>query len=53
MATTTKGFNERKKQLRSLYKKYKVGLVREEDLTDDERFLLKKYYNIQEAGEFD
>lgn len=49
----TKGFNDRKKQLRSLYKKYKVGLVSEEELTDDERFLLMKYYNLKEGGGID
>ena len=50
-AATSKEFNERKKQLRSLYKKYKVGLVSEEELTDDQRFLLAKYYGVKEGDD--
>jgi len=42
-----KSFDQRKKELRSLYKKYKVGLVRQEDLSDDELFLLTKYYPVK------
>ena len=41
-------FNKRKKELRSLYKKYKVGIVTDEDLTDEQRVLLKKYYGVSE-----
>lgn len=47
--TTKKEFNRRKRELHSLYKKYKVGLVGEEELTDDQRFLLQKYYGIKSA----
>lgn len=51
VAATRSEFNERKKQLHSLYKKYKVGLVIGEDLTDEERFLLVKYYGVTFEGE--
>ena len=40
-------FNKRKEELRSLYKRYKVGLVTEEELTDEERVLLIKYYGVK------
>lgn len=33
--------------LRRLYKKYKVGLVKERDLTEEEKKLLVKYYGIK------
>jgi hypothetical protein len=33
-------------QLHEVYKKYKVGLIKESDLTDDQKRLLKKYYGV-------
>lgn len=39
-------FFKRKQNLRGLYKRYKVGLVTEEDLTDEQRALLMKYYGL-------
>lgn len=42
-----KSFDKRKKELRSLYKKYKVGMLSQEDLTSDEIFLLTKYYGVR------
>jgi len=39
-------FNRRKAELRELYKQYKVGIVTEEELTDEQRVLLKKYFGV-------
>ena len=44
-------FNARKKQLRGLWKKYKVGLITEDDMTAEEIILLRKYYPIRREGE--
>jgi hypothetical protein len=41
-------FNKRKAALRQLYKRYKAGLVTQESLTDEQRFLLCKYYGLVE-----
>ena len=38
-------------KLRMLYKRYKTGLVKEEDLTPKERELLRRYYNVKMEGE--
>ena len=40
-------FNKRKRELHSLYKKYKVGMISGEDLTDEQRLLLMKYYGVR------
>ena len=37
----------RKKRLRQLYKRFKVGLIKEEDLTSEEKNLLVKYYGVK------
>jgi len=47
----TSEFNARKKQLRGLWKKYKVGLITEDDMTDEEVVLLRKYYPVKREGE--
>lgn len=47
----TTAFNKRKAELRSLYKRYKVGLVVEEDLTSEQKVLLIKYYGVKFGGE--
>ena len=49
----TKEFNERKRQLRGLWKKYKVGLITEDDMTAEEIILLRKYYPVRYEGEDD
>jgi hypothetical protein len=48
VAATEAEFNDRKRQLHALYKRYKTGLIGEEDLTDEQRFLLTKYYGVKE-----
>lgn len=35
-------------ELRQLYKRYKVGLVKQDELTDEQRRLLRKYYGVEE-----
>lgn len=40
-------FNKRKAELHSTYKKFKVGMINGENLTDEERFLLTKYYGVR------
>lgn len=42
-----KSFDQRKKELRSLYKKYKVGMIGQDELSDDDIFLLTKYYGVK------
>lgn len=44
MMITESDFNRRKAELRQLYKRYKAGIVTQESLSDDQRFLLRKYY---------
>ena len=34
------------KKLRETYKRYKAGLILEDDLTEEEKYLLKKYYGL-------
>lgn len=41
-----KEFRRRKRELRETYKRFKVGLITEDDLTDEQRFLLRKYYGV-------
>lgn len=36
-----------KMKLRETYKKYKIGLIKEEDLSDEELMLLQKYYGVR------
>ena len=38
--------NKQKTYLRMLYKRYKVGLITEDDLTEKEKKLLRKYYGL-------
>lgn len=33
-------------ELREVYKRYKAGIIREEDLTDEQKRLLRRYYNL-------
>ena len=49
--TRRKSFDKRKKELHSLYKKYKVGLVTQEDLSAEEILLLTKYYGVRWEGD--
>ena len=44
-------FNARKKQLRGLWKRYKVGLITEDDMTAEEIVLLRKYYPVKYEDE--
>ena len=53
-----KSFDKRKKELHSLYKKYKVGMITQEDLSAEEILLLTKYYPVKfektlDGGEID
>jgi len=41
-----KSFNKQKQELRQTYKRYKAGMIKEEDLTDEQKRLLKKYYGL-------
>ena len=41
-----KSFNKRKQELRETYKKFKIGLITEDDLTDEQLVLLQKYYGV-------
>ena len=43
-------FDKKKKLLRSWYKKYKVGMVKWEDIPSDTQALLKKYYGVFAQG---
>jgi hypothetical protein len=40
-------FNKEKRRLRELYKRCKVGLVRLDEVSDRDLFLLKKYYGVK------
>lgn len=46
--TMKSDFEKRKQELRQLYKRYKAGIVTQETLTDEQRFLLMKYYGVRE-----
>lgn len=39
-------FERQKMELRQLYKRYKAGLVKEEQLTPRQRELLRRYYGL-------
>lgn len=39
-----KSFNKQKQELRQLYKRYKAGIIKEEQLTEEQKRLLRKYY---------
>lgn len=41
-----KSFHKQKEELRQTYKRYKVGLIKEDELTDEQKRLLKKYYGL-------
>ena len=47
MSEMVDDFNRKKRELRELYKRYKVGIVTADELTDDQCFLLKKYYGVK------
>ena len=34
------------RQLHEVYKRYKAGIIKEEDLTEDQKRLLRKYYGL-------
>jgi len=34
-------------ELHQVYKRYKAGLVKEEDLTDEQKRLFRKYYGVR------
>lgn len=38
-------------QLRQVYKRYKVGLIKEEELSSDTKRLLHKYYGVKWADD--
>jgi predicted molibdopterin-dependent oxidoreductase YjgC len=33
-------------KLREKYKRYKAGIISEDDLTEEEKYLLQKYYGL-------
>jgi hypothetical protein len=39
-------FNRKKRELRELYKRYKAGLVTEEQMTEEQKRLLRIYYGL-------
>lgn len=41
-------FNMEKRRLRELYKRYKVGIVKSEQLSEKDKLLLKKYFGIKD-----
>ncbi len=41
-----KSFNKQKQELRQTYKRYKAGLIKEEQLDDETKRLLRKYYGL-------
>lgn len=41
-----KSFNKQKQELRQTYKRYKAGLIKEEQLTGEQKRLLRKYYGL-------
>lgn len=41
-------FAKRKRDLREVYKRYKAGLLKEDELTAEQRALLKRYYGVKD-----
>ena len=41
-------FFKKKQRLRMIYKQYKVGLIQWEDISDEDKFLLRRYYGVEE-----
>jgi len=40
-------FNKEKARLRELYKRYKTGLIKSEQISDKDADLLRKYYGVK------
>jgi hypothetical protein len=47
--TSNTEFNRQKRELRSWYKKWKVGMVKWEDIPLDQQELLRRYYGVEDA----
>jgi hypothetical protein len=41
-------FYKEKVRLRSVYKKWKVGLIHEDDISPEDMILLRKYYGVDQ-----
>lgn len=40
-------FQERRRHMHEVYKLYKLGILKEEELTDEERRILIEYYGVE------
>lgn len=43
---------KKKQRLRSIFKRYKVGMIQWEDIDYDDKLLLVKYYGLDMEGNF-
>ena len=43
-------FNKEKRRLRELYKRYKVGIVKSDQISAADKRLLRKYFGIEEEN---
>lgn len=48
---TNTEFNRQKRELRSWYKKWKVGLIKWDDIPEDQQELLIRYYGVDEVDD--
>ncbi len=50
MARRDKLFKQNKARLKRLYKLFKAGLISESDISDEDKELLAKYYDIKTSA---